>query len=101
MRKSNASSRLIAIETADAVEGGRFVAFGEGWVIEDRVDEVVNGTAKDHDRLADVDQFRRALAKDVNAEDLARIAMEDELETARGVATNLAPGSLTVICHAY
>src|SRR5258708_21419946 len=86
--------RLVAIETANAIEGGRLVAFGEGWVVEDGVDEVVNGTAQDHDRLADVNQFSCALADDVNAEDLAGVAMENELEAASGIATNLASPSL-------
>src|ERR1039457_7267631 len=96
-RKSNPSSGLVAIETANAIEGGRFVAFSEGWVVEDGVDEVVNGTAQDHDRLADVDKFRCALTNDMNAEDLARVAMENELEAASGIATNLTAGSLADI----
>ena len=41
-----------------------------------------------------------AFADDVHAEHLARVAMEDELESARGVAANLAAGDLAIVGHA-
>ena len=41
------------------------------------------------DGLADVDKFTGAFADDMYAENLARIAMKDQFETACGVSANL------------
>ena len=91
---------LVAVEAADAVEGGDLVALGEGGVVEDGVDEVLDGAAEGHDGLADVDEFCGAFADDVDAEDLAGVAVEDELEAAGGVAADLASGGFAVVAHA-
>ncbi len=88
---------LVAVQAAEAVEGRGFVALGESGVVEDGVDEVVDGAAEDHDGLADVDQLAGAFADDVHAEHLARVAVEDELEAAGGVAANLAAGGFAIV----
>src|SRR6266849_5902792 len=51
-------------EPVDAVERRHLVAFRQGWVIEHRVDEVVDGSAERQNRLADVDQLARPFADD-------------------------------------
>jgi hypothetical protein len=45
---------LVAVQAAEAVECGGFVTLGESWIVEDGVDEVVDGTAEDHDGLPNV-----------------------------------------------
>src|ERR1044072_3322828 len=87
-----------ARELVDAVEGGSLVALGERRVVEDRVDEVVNRALQDHHGLADVQNLGRALADDVDAEDFARLAVENNLQPARRVAANLAARDLAVVC---
>ena len=57
-----------SVQAAKAVERRSFIALGERRVVEDGVDEVIDGAAKDHDRLADVDQFAGAFADDVDAD---------------------------------
>src|ERR1043166_6401294 len=87
-------------ELVDAVEGGGLVALGERRVVEDRVDEVVNRALQGHHGLADVQNLGRALADDVDAEYLARLAVEDDLQASGGVAAYLAAGYLAVVCDA-
>src|ERR1039458_4618401 len=89
------------MQAAQAVESRNLIAFREGGVVEDCIDEIIHGAAKDHDRLADVDQFAGALADDVYAQHLARIAMKDELEPPGSIAGNLPARAFPVISHAY
>ena len=91
---------LVAVQAAEAVKCRGLVALGESGVVEDRVDEVVDGAAQDHHGLADVHQFAGAFADDVDAQNLARVAMEDELEAAGGVAANLAASDFAIEGHA-
>jgi hypothetical protein len=49
--------RLKYAEPVDAVERCHFVAFCQGWVIEYRLDEVVDRSTKRQHRLTDVDQL--------------------------------------------
>ena len=90
---------LIPIEASDAVECGGLVALGEGGIVKNCIDEVVNRSAKRHNGLADMNELRSSLADDVNAEDLARVTVEDQLEPASGVPANLSPCSLTIVGH--
>src|SRR5579862_6515218 len=94
---SSATLVLEASQPVDAIEGGGLVALGQGWIVEYRVDEVVEIAVERHDRLADMDELRRALADDVHAEHLARFAVEDQLQAPGGVAANLAACDLAVI----
>ena len=48
-----------------AVQGGNFVALGEGGVVEDGVDEVVQGAAEGQDGLAYVNELSGLGADDV------------------------------------
>lgn len=59
-----------------AVQGGDFVALGEGGVVEDCVDEVVQGAAEGQDGLAYVDEFCGLGADDVNAQQLPGVPVE-------------------------
>ena len=88
------------MQAAETVERRGLVALGERRVVEDGVHEVVHRAAERHDRLADVQQLAGALADDVHAEDLARLAVEDQLEAAGGVAANLAAGDFAVVGQA-
>src|SRR5579859_2527756 len=89
------------MQAADTIESGNLITLGKRGVVEHGLDEVVDIAAQGHYRLPDVHQFAGALADDVDAEDLAGIAMEDELEPAGSVAANLSAGDLAVIGHAH
>src|SRR6266436_1216746 len=83
-------------EAVDAVEGRHFVAFCQCGVIEHRVDEVVDRAAERQNCLADVDQLARPFADDVDAEQLAGLAMKDQFQEPGNVAEDLAAGDLLV-----
>ncbi len=65
-------------------------------VVEDRVDEVVDRAATAHDGLPDVHEIRCAGAEDVDAEDLAGLGVDDELEHPVAVADDLPARDLAV-----
>src|SRR5437016_3013307 len=83
-------------EPVDAVERRYLVAFRERRVIEHRVDKVVDRAAEREHRLTDVDQLAGTLADDVDAEQLAGLAVKDQLEEPGDVAEDLAAGDLLV-----
>src|SRR5215469_1657115 len=88
------------MQPSETVEGRRLVALRQRWIVEDRGDEVVHGSIERHDGLPDVDQLACAFADDVDAEHLAGVAMEDELEAAGGIAADLAARYFAVVGHA-
>ena len=59
-----------------AVQGGDFVAFGEGGVVEDGVDEVVKRAAKGEDSLAYVDQLSGLCSNYVYPQQLSVVPVE-------------------------
>src|SRR3569833_2185637 len=97
---SSSLVHLIAVQAAEPIKGCGFVALGEGWVVEDGVDEVLDCAAEDHDCLANVDLLAGAFADDVDAENFARFSLEDELEAPGSVPADLASGSFAIESHA-
>src|SRR6185436_15141425 len=87
-------------ELVQAGQRGDLVALGERRIVEDVIDEVAHRTSERHHGLADVYELGRAFADDVDAQDLPRLLMEEQLEPARGVANDLAARDLTVVRHA-
>ncbi len=81
-------------QLVEPVERRHFVALGHRGVVEHRVAEVVDRAAERHHGLADVDDLGGRFADHVHAEQLARFAMEQQLEHARCVAGDLAAGDL-------
>ena len=75
---------------------GHLVALRERRVVEHRLEEVVESAAERQHRLADVDQLGRLRAHAVDAEQRARLAVEDHLEEAAVVAEDLPAGDLRV-----
>src|ERR1700722_2003090 len=69
---------LITMQPAYAVEGRNLVTLRQSRIVEHGFGEVINNTAERHDGLADVDQLARVFPDDMNAQHLARIAMEDQ-----------------------
>src|SRR5882757_8507409 len=67
-------------EPVDAVIRRRLVTLGERGIVEDRIDEVIERAAEHHNGLADVQELAGAFADDVDAKQMARLAMEDDLE---------------------
>ena len=83
-------------DAVDAVEGRDLVAFRQGRVVEHGLDEVVDRAAERQHRLADVDQLARPLADDVDAEQLAGLAVKDQLQEPGNIAEDLAARDLLV-----
>src|SRR5215813_4772770 len=65
------------------------VGLGERRVVEHRVPEVLDRRASVHNRLSDVNELRRPLADDVNAEQLETPRIKQELQPSGLVAENL------------
>src|SRR5580700_4147381 len=84
-----------------AIERGGLVALGQGWIVEDRIDEVVERAVQRHHCLTDVHEFRRALTDDVHAQHLFRFAMEDQLQPSGRVTANLPAGDFAIIRYAH
>src|ERR1017187_4519883 len=84
-----------------SIESRYFITFREGWIVEDRIHEIVQRSTQRHHRLRYVQQLACFLADDVYAEDRVAGAMEDQLEPPCGVATNLATRNLAIISHAH
>src|SRR5665213_4327087 len=82
------------------IERGHLVRFGQRREIEDVVDEEIDCPVEGHDGLANVDQFRRASADGVNAEDLTRGLVDQQLEHSGFVAEELASGQFRILSHA-
>src|SRR5438093_13669607 len=77
------------VEPVRGIEGGDLVGVGEGRVVEDRVDEVVDGETPRHRRLADVDELRGGGPEDVNAFEGARVGVDQQLQQPGVVASDL------------
>src|SRR5580693_9351694 len=90
-----------ARELVQSVEGGSLVAFSQRWVVEDRLDKIFDRPTQNHHRLPDVEQFTRAFANDVHAEQEPRLAVENQLEAAGCIAANLTPRNLPVVSHSH
>src|SRR5580704_19573255 len=78
------------------VQGGHLVGLGQGRVVEDGVDEVVDRTAAAHDGLADVDQFGGTGAEHVDAEQVPGVQRHQELQDPVGIADDLPAGQFPV-----
>src|SRR5262249_35635572 len=77
------------------VVGGDLVALGQGGVVEDGLQEVVEAAAQAEHGLADVDQLGGLRADAMGAQQPAVLAVEDHLEQPRVVTQDPAPGELS------
>src|SRR4029077_4164721 len=68
------------------VQRGDLVGLGERWIVEHRVDQVVDGAAAAHHGLADVHHLGGAGTEDVHPEQRATLGRHQHLEHAVGVA---------------
>src|SRR5262249_6225655 len=84
----------------EAVKRGGLVALREGGIVENRIDEVLNGALESKDSLSDVKQLRRTFSDYVNTQKLLCLTMEYQLEAAGRVATNLTARDFTIIGNA-
>src|SRR5258708_30029783 len=87
-------------QAIQAVEGGSLIAFGEGGVVENGVDEIGDLAFERENRLADVEELGGVFAKDVHAEQVESFAVKEELEAAFGMACDLATGDFAVVGNA-
>ena len=63
-------------QSIHTIESRRLITLGQRRIIENRVDEIIDRAAESHHRLPDVDQFARALADDMHAQQLVILAMK-------------------------
>ena len=87
----------MACEVAEAVVGRVLVRFAERRVVEDLLDEFVDGLVVVESHQADVDEFRGAFADQAYAEKLAVGASKDEFEHSGRVADDVAAGVVFVM----
>src|SRR5205807_3384292 len=85
-------AELVPGEVAQAVVGGVFVGFAERGVIENLLDEFVDGEAVVEDHHADVNEFGGVFADDTGAQEFFIGSGEDELEHARGISGDVTSG---------
>src|SRR5947208_8484254 len=83
-------------ESVDAVQCRGAVALRQRGVIEDVMDEEIDVAAVSQHGLPDVDQFRGALADDMDAEEFFGLAVKDQFEEAIQVADDLAARDLLI-----
>src|SRR6266478_9102877 len=91
-----AFAELVPSEVAEAVVGGVFIEFAERGVIENLLDEFVDGEAVVEDHHPDVDELGGVFADDADTEKFFIGAGEDELEQSGGVAGDVAAGVVLV-----
>src|SRR5262245_42338471 len=70
--------RLDITHTVPGIEPGDLVGFGERRIVEGILDEIFDGALQVEHGLADVHEFGRAFADDVDAEEAARLQGEDQ-----------------------
>ena len=61
-------AELVAGEIAEAVIGGVFISFAEGGIVEDLLDELVDGKSVIKDHHADVNELSGGFADHADAE---------------------------------
>src|SRR5262249_19350608 len=83
------------------VQGRHLVRLGQGRVVEDRVDEVVDRAATAHHGLPDVDDLGSAGTEDVHPQQLVVVRRHQELQHAVRVADDLPARQLTVAGDAH
>ena len=86
-------------EFVEGVEGGDFVAFGHGGVIEDGAHEVIQPAAQAQDGLADVYQLRGAQADGMHTQQLAIFTMEQQFEESAVVAHDVSSRDFPIAGH--
>ena len=92
-----AFAEFVAGQIAEAVVGRVLVGFAERGVVEDLLDEFVDGQAVVEHHHADVNQFGGIFADDGDAQKFFVGAREDEFKHAGGVSGNVAAGVVGVM----
>src|SRR5471030_617008 len=88
-------------QLVEAVECRQFIALGQRGIVEHRVHEVIHRALQDHHGLPDVQQFRGLFSNDVYSQNLARFAVENQLQPPRGIAADLPARAVAVVRHAH
>src|SRR5213596_3846006 len=94
---SSSESARSALQCLEPVVGRVLVGLAEGRVVEDHVDERVDGAAGVEHHEPHVDELGRALADDVHAEQALVGVAKHELELTAEVARDLATRVLPVL----
>ncbi len=77
---------LVSRQISKAIVCGVLIEFRKRRIVENHIDERIHSAIHLQHDHPDVNQFRRALANDVQADQLAVVSAEHELQQAVGVA---------------
>ena len=69
--------KLEPAKPVNAVESSSAVTLGEGRVVKNILDEKLHASAIGEDGLTDMHEFRGAVADDMDAQELKRVAVKD------------------------
>src|SRR5271169_116358 len=92
-----ALAEFVAREIAEAVVGGIFVGFAEGGIVEDLLNELVDGQPFIKNYHTDVDEFGGGLSDHADAQQLAICPVKDQLQHPSSIACNVAAGVVFVV----
>jgi hypothetical protein len=68
---------LVSRQLVQTIESGRFVAFGQGRIVEHGIYEIVDFAFQDEDRLANMQKLGSALTNNMDAKHVERITVKD------------------------
>src|SRR5208283_3529826 len=91
-----AFAKFVTREIAEAVVGRVFVHFAECWIVENLLDEFVDGEALVQNQHADVNQFGGRFADQADTQEPAIRARKNELEHAGSIPRDMTPGVVRV-----
>src|SRR6266849_1839632 len=84
------------LELVEPIQGGDFVGLAQRGVVENCVPKILNTGAQREYDLADVHDFRRPVADDVDAQKLKRVRVEKQLQKTLFVTQHLSLGQLRI-----
>src|SRR5205814_9762291 len=83
------SFRLPLRKLVQEIVSGDFVAFRERAIVENGVNKIFDRALSDKNSLPDMQQFRRAFADHMYAQNFFGVGFKNQLEAAGGIAANL------------
>src|SRR5579859_7480971 len=86
--QESVARRASSSQFVQPVESRGLITFRQRRVVEDRVSEIVHRAFERKNRLADVQQLRRAFSYDMHAKQFLCVRPENQLQPAGGVSAN-------------
>src|SRR5262245_48836246 len=95
-RRGRGARRASAAKLVGGVERGDLVALGQGRIVEDGLEKVVEPAAETEHGLPNVHELGRAGAQTVHGQEAPVLPVEQHLEEAAAVAQDMAPRDLAI-----